>query len=211
MRESNEDVGQHSKWWSGMNNGMSKSWLMQDGSDPKNTRYSIVDGAPWSFVFECKESSLPQVNHPSLLRHPCTYYLSLSHTRTHTNQEALDVVYLFSPRSMLLHHPRTPHLAPAYLVCPTSHAHTPTRRHWTRCTSSHHTRCSTSGAPWSQPPPWSRGSIPSTQGGGRSWACGRRGWCLPPVMTTTTMVATTAAVMMGASAAVTKTTRRASS
>ena len=48
--------------------------FFQDGHDPINTRYSLVDGAPWSFVFECKESSLPQ--------------------------EALDAVYLFSPHSM---------------------------------------------------------------------------------------------------------------
>jgi hypothetical protein len=75
MKASNEDIGQHSQWWRGMNNGMSKCWLMQDGHDPGNTRYTSVDGAPWSFVYECKESSLPQ--------------------------EALDAVYLFSPHSML--------------------------------------------------------------------------------------------------------------
>lgn len=75
MRESDQDVGQHRQWWQGMNNGMSKSWLMQDGHDTTNTRYSVVDGAPWSFVYECKESSLPQ--------------------------EALDAVYLFSQHSML--------------------------------------------------------------------------------------------------------------
>ena len=75
MKTSDEDVGQHSQWWRGMNNGMSKCWLMQDGCDTKNTRYSAVDGAPWSFVYECKESSLPQ--------------------------EALDAVFLFSPHSML--------------------------------------------------------------------------------------------------------------
>lgn len=74
MKESDQDVGQHLQWWMGMNNGMSKSWLMQDGHDPVHTRYTVHDGAPWSFVFECKESSLPQ--------------------------EALDAVYLFSPHSM---------------------------------------------------------------------------------------------------------------
>lgn len=62
MKESDQDVSQHRQWWMGMNNGMSKSWLMQDGHDPIHTRYSLVDGAPWSFVFECKESSLPQVS-----------------------------------------------------------------------------------------------------------------------------------------------------
>lgn len=75
MKASDADVGQHSQWWRGMNNGMSKCWLMQDGCDTQNTRYSAVDGAPWSFVYECKESSLPQ--------------------------EALDAVFLFSPHSML--------------------------------------------------------------------------------------------------------------
>lgn len=75
MRAANEDVGQHNQWWQGMNNGMSKCWLMQDGHDIKNVRYSEVDGAPWTFVYECKESSLPM--------------------------PALDVVYLFSPHSML--------------------------------------------------------------------------------------------------------------
>jgi hypothetical protein len=47
MKESDQDVSQHSQWWMGMNNGMSKCWLMQDGHDPINTRYSLVDGAPW--------------------------------------------------------------------------------------------------------------------------------------------------------------------
>lgn len=70
-----QDVAQHNQWWMGMNNGMSKSWLMQDGNDPRNTRYSEVDGAPWSFVCECRESSLPQ--------------------------EILDAAYLFSPHAML--------------------------------------------------------------------------------------------------------------
>lgn len=75
MRAANEDVGQHNQWWQGMNNGMSKCWLMQDGHDIKNLRYSEVDSAPWSFVYECKESSLPV--------------------------GALDVVYLFSAHSIL--------------------------------------------------------------------------------------------------------------
>lgn len=75
MNEADKDVGQHNQWWKGMNNGMSKCWLMQDGQDIKNTRYSNVDGAPYSFVYECKESSLPQ--------------------------EALDATFLFSPHSML--------------------------------------------------------------------------------------------------------------
>ena len=75
MRESDEDTGHHSQWWKGMNNGMSKCWLMQDGHDSVHTRYGVTDGAPLSFVYECNESSLPQ--------------------------EALDAVFLFSQHSML--------------------------------------------------------------------------------------------------------------
>ena len=29
MRESDQDISQHKQWWMGMNNGMSKCWLMQ--------------------------------------------------------------------------------------------------------------------------------------------------------------------------------------
>ena len=62
-------------WWMGMNNGMSKSWMMQDGLHRSNTKYSYTDGAPWSFVHECRESSLPQ--------------------------DILDAAYLFSPHCMV--------------------------------------------------------------------------------------------------------------
>lgn len=75
MEECDKDVAHHTQWWAGKNNGMSKSWVIQDGRSPEHTRYKETQGAPWSFVFQCKESSLPQ--------------------------EALDVVYLFSPHSML--------------------------------------------------------------------------------------------------------------
>ena len=75
MRESDADTGHHSQWWKGMNNGMSKCWLMQDGHDSVHTRYGVTDGGPLSFVYECNESSLPS--------------------------EALDAVFLFSPHSML--------------------------------------------------------------------------------------------------------------
>jgi hypothetical protein len=68
MKESDADICQHHKWWKDMNNGMSKCWLMQDGHSEINTRYSITDGAPWSFVYECKESSLPQVRKKVLMR-----------------------------------------------------------------------------------------------------------------------------------------------
>lgn len=75
MEDCDRDVSHHNQWWVGKNNGMSKSWVIQDGHSKEHTRYKETDGAPWSFVFQCKESSLPQ--------------------------EALDVVYLFSPHSML--------------------------------------------------------------------------------------------------------------
>jgi hypothetical protein len=68
MKESDDDICQHHKWWKDMNNGMSKCWLMQDGHSEINTRYSITDGAPWSFVYECKESSLPQVRERDIYR-----------------------------------------------------------------------------------------------------------------------------------------------
>jgi hypothetical protein len=74
MKACDADVCQQTQWWKGKNNGMSKCWVMQDGMAPQNTRYSITDGAPWNFVFLCKESSVPQ--------------------------GALDVTYLFSPHSM---------------------------------------------------------------------------------------------------------------
>lgn len=71
MRAFNEDTEQHRRWWQGTNNGVSKCWLMQDGRDPAHTRYRRTDGAPWAFVHECKESSLPM--------------------------GALDTIYAFSP------------------------------------------------------------------------------------------------------------------
>ena len=76
MRCSDADTGHHSQWWKGMNNGMSKCWLMQDGHDTVHTRYGATDGAPLSFVYECNESSLPQVRWPQTLPacqcHPTT-------------------------------------------------------------------------------------------------------------------------------------------
>jgi len=74
MKDYDTEVGQHSSWWEGKNNGMSKSWTMLDGKNPKTISYNSTDNSPWSFVYECNESSLPQ--------------------------RAMDVIYLFSPHSM---------------------------------------------------------------------------------------------------------------
>jgi hypothetical protein len=69
-----EDLQQHKVWWERKNNGVSKSWVMQDGCSPHVTRYHDADGAPWVFVYECKDSGIPM--------------------------DALNVVYLFSPTSI---------------------------------------------------------------------------------------------------------------
>lgn len=68
------ELQQHKVWWEKKNNGVPKSWVMQDGCSPASTRYRDTDGAPWVFVCECKDSGIPM--------------------------DALNVVYIFSPASM---------------------------------------------------------------------------------------------------------------
>jgi len=53
------DLQQHKVWWDKKNNGVSKSWAMQDGCCPSVTRYKDHDGAPWVFVYHCSDSGIP--------------------------------------------------------------------------------------------------------------------------------------------------------
>ena len=68
------ELQQHKIWWDKKNNGVSRSWVMQDGCSPDVTRYRETDGAPWVFVYECKDSGIPA--------------------------DAMNAIYLFSPHAI---------------------------------------------------------------------------------------------------------------